>query len=62
MLIGEIGTFLAYGFAPAALVAPLGGLSVMFTCVLRSVIGDEYMRKQVRAARMWRTLFDGVIG
>ena len=29
MVLGEIGNFSAYGFAPASLVAPLGTTTVM---------------------------------
>lgn len=55
-LIGEVGTFLAYGFAAATLVAPLGGLSVLFTCLLRSVFSKEVMRRQVWHGRHFSLL------
>ena len=31
---GEVGNFLAYGWAPASLVSPLGAVSVVSNCVL----------------------------
>ena len=32
--VGEVGNFLAYGWAPATLVAPLGSFSVVASAVL----------------------------
>jgi len=41
MVIGEMGNFAAYAFAPAILVTPLGALSVLIGAVLGSYILHE---------------------
>lgn len=41
MGIGEAANLLAYAFAPAALVTPLGALSVLVAAVLSSKFLDE---------------------
>mmetsp|Transcript_31331 Transcript_31331/g.82112 ORF Transcript_31331/g.82112 Transcript_31331/m.82112 type:complete len:395 (+) Transcript_31331:24-1208(+) len=41
MILGEIANFTAYAFAPAILVTPLGGLSVIVSAVLAAVMLDE---------------------
>ncbi len=32
MIVGEVANFTAYAFAPAVLVTPLGGLSIIVRC------------------------------
>ena len=46
MFVGEIGNFLAYGMAPAALVSPLGAITVISNAVLSRVILNEPMPRQ----------------
>ena len=41
MVLGEIANFTAYAFAPAILVTPLGGLSVIVSAVLAAVMLNE---------------------
>ena len=41
MGVGEAANFLAYGFAPATLVTPLGALSVLVTAVLSARFLNE---------------------
>nr|CAB3264331.1 magnesium transporter NIPA2 [Phallusia mammillata] len=43
MGVGEGANFLAYAFAPASLVTPLGALSVLVSAVLSSYFLDEYL-------------------
>ena len=43
MFFGELANFAAYIFSPAALVTPLGALSVVVTCVLSEYFLDEKM-------------------
>lgn len=42
-IIGQIGNFLAYNFAPAVIVTPLGALGVLFGSVLASCILKEHL-------------------
>ncbi|NWX86500.1 NPAL2 protein, partial [Nothoprocta ornata] len=42
--LGEVGNFTAYGFAPAALVAPLGCVSVIGSAFISSLFLKETMR------------------
>jgi drug/metabolite transporter (DMT)-like permease len=46
MIFGEIGNFTAYSFAPAVLVAPLGGVSVLVNAVIAWYFLNESFRKQ----------------
>lgn len=43
MAVGECANFLAYAFAPASLVTPLGALSVLVSAVLSSYFLDEHL-------------------
>jgi len=43
MVLGEVFNFVAYGFAPAILVTPLGALSVIISAVLASIMLDEQL-------------------
>mmetsp|Transcript_7904 Transcript_7904/g.23791 ORF Transcript_7904/g.23791 Transcript_7904/m.23791 type:complete len:200 (-) Transcript_7904:77-676(-) len=48
MVVGELGNFAAYGFAPATLVAPLGAVSVVANAVYSTVLlGEEFRRRDV---------------
>jgi hypothetical protein len=38
MSVGEVGNFLAYGLAPITMVAPLGGIPVVFNFILSRVV------------------------
>jgi hypothetical protein len=46
MLIGEIGNFLAYGFAPASIVSPLGVVALISNCVIAPVVLKEPFRRR----------------
>uniref|UniRef100_F7AMQ9 NIPA-like protein 2 n=2 Tax=Ciona intestinalis TaxID=7719 RepID=F7AMQ9_CIOIN len=41
MVLGELGNFMAYGFAPASLVAPLGSVAVLANAVIAVVFLRE---------------------
>lgn len=41
MGLGEMGNFLAYGFAPASMIAPLGSVAVISNTILASVYLGE---------------------
>ncbi|XP_073139148.1 probable magnesium transporter NIPA6 isoform X1 [Henckelia pumila] len=41
MIIGEVANFVAYAFAPAVLVTPLGALSIIVSAVLAHIILNE---------------------
>lgn len=43
MGVGEAANLLAYAFAPAALVTPLGALSVLVAAVLSSKFLNEHL-------------------
>uniref|UniRef100_A0A8C6TGI2 NIPA magnesium transporter 1 n=1 Tax=Neogobius melanostomus TaxID=47308 RepID=A0A8C6TGI2_9GOBI len=43
MIVGQIGNFLAYNFAPAVIVTPLGALGVLFGSVLASSLLKEHL-------------------
>jgi len=45
MILGEIGNFTAYGFAPASLVAPLGTTSV----IANAAIAAFFLKEEIRA-------------
>ena len=41
MGLGEVGNFMAYGFAPASLVAPLGSVAVIANTIIASIFLKE---------------------
>ncbi|KAH9624655.1 hypothetical protein KSS87_008774 [Heliosperma pusillum] len=45
VIVGEIANFVAYIYAPAALVTPLGALSIIVSAVLADCILDEKLKK-----------------
>ncbi|KAJ8420733.1 hypothetical protein Cgig2_001609 [Carnegiea gigantea] len=45
MVVGEIANFVAYAFAPAVLVTPLGALSIIVSAVLAHFILNERLNK-----------------
>ena len=46
MTLGETGNFLAYGFAPASIVSPLGVVALISNCVIAPFMLKERFRKQ----------------
>ncbi|KAF9955428.1 hypothetical protein BGZ72_003737, partial [Mortierella alpina] len=46
MIVGEICNFIAYSFAPALIVTPLGALSVVVCAVLSSIVLKEKLSLQ----------------
>lgn len=44
MTIGEAGNFLAYGFAPASIVSPLGVVALVSNCVIAPIMLKERFR------------------
>jgi hypothetical protein len=44
--IGESGNFLAYGFAPASIVSPLGVVALVSNCVIAPIFFKEIFRQQ----------------
>lgn len=46
MTIGEIGNFLAYGFAPASVVSPLGVFSLVSNCIIAPIFFHERITKR----------------
>ncbi|ESZ95965.1 hypothetical protein SBOR_3657 [Sclerotinia borealis F-4128] len=44
MTIGELGNFLAYGFAPASIVSPLGVVALVSNCVIAPIMLKEQFR------------------
>ncbi|KAI0127826.1 magnesium transporter NIPA-domain-containing protein [Xylariales sp. AK1849] len=46
MTIGEMGNFLAYGFAPASIVSPLGVVALISNCVIAPIFFGESFRKR----------------
>jgi hypothetical protein len=44
MAIGEAGNFLAYGFAPASIVSPLGVVALISNCVIAPIMLKERFR------------------
>lgn len=44
--IGECGNFIAYGFAPASIVSPLGVVALVSNCIIAPVILKERFRSQ----------------
>jgi len=41
MCVGEVGNFMAYGFAPASLVAPLGSVGVIANTIIAAIFLHE---------------------
>jgi drug/metabolite transporter (DMT)-like permease len=46
MTIGEAGNFLAYGFAPASIVSPLGVVALISNCVIAPFFLKERFRRR----------------
>lgn len=46
MTIGEAGNFLAYGFAPASIVSPLGVVGLISNCIIAPFFLKERFRKR----------------
>lgn len=46
MIIGEAGNFLAYGFAPASIVSPLGVVALISNCLIAPLMLKERFRKR----------------
>ncbi|KAI6489140.1 hypothetical protein MCOR13_008802 [Pyricularia oryzae] len=44
--VGEMGNFLAYGFAPASIVSPLGVVALISNCVIAPIIFKETFRQR----------------
>ena len=42
--VGEMGNFLAYGFAPASIVSPLGVVALVSNCVIAPILFKEVFR------------------
>lgn len=46
MIIGESGNFLAYGFAPASIVSPLGVVALVSNCIIAPCLLKERFRQR----------------
>ncbi len=46
MIIGESGNFLAYGFAPASIVSPLGVVALVCNCIIAPCLLKERFRQR----------------
>ena len=46
MTIGEAGNFLAYGFAPASIVSPLGVVALVSNCIIAPLLLKERFRQK----------------
>jgi len=46
MTVGEAGNFLAYGFAPASIVSPLGVVALISNCIIAPFVLKEPFRKR----------------
>ncbi|KAH9906143.1 DUF803-domain-containing protein [Xylariomycetidae sp. FL2044] len=46
MTVGEMGNFLAYGFAPASIVSPLGVVALISNCIIAPIFFGEAFRKR----------------
>lgn len=46
MCLGEVGNFMAYGFAPASIVSPLGVVALISNCVIAPFMLKEEFRKR----------------
>lgn len=46
MTVGETGNFLAYGFAPASIVSPLGVLALVSNCIVAPIFFNERITRR----------------
>ncbi|EAW12607.1 DUF803 domain membrane protein [Aspergillus clavatus NRRL 1] len=46
MSLGEVGNFMAYGFAPASIVSPLGVVALISNCVIAPIMLKEKFRQR----------------
>lgn len=46
MIVGEAGNFLAYGFAPASIVSPLGVVALVSNCIIAPCLLKERFRQR----------------
>ncbi|KAJ5908349.1 hypothetical protein N7495_001031 [Penicillium taxi] len=46
MTLGEMGNFMAYGFAPASIVSPLGVVALISNCIIAPCLLKEQFRKR----------------
>ncbi|OQD88179.1 hypothetical protein PENANT_c004G08944 [Penicillium antarcticum] len=46
MVVGEMGNFMAYGFAPASIVSPLGVVALISNCIIAPCLLKEKFRKR----------------
>ena len=46
MIVGEAGNFLAYGFAPASIVSPLGVVALVSNCIIAPYLLKERFRRR----------------
>ncbi|CAO3652810.1 unnamed protein product [Mucor hiemalis] len=46
MILGELGNFIAYGFAPASTIAPLGTTTLVSNAILAPILLNERFRKR----------------
>lgn len=46
MTVGEAGNFLAYGFAPASIVSPLGVVALVSNCIIAPILLKERFRQR----------------
>lgn len=46
MTVGETGNFIAYGFAPASVVSPLGVLALVSNCIIAPIFFNEPIAKK----------------
>lgn len=46
MIVGEAGNFLAYGFAPASIVSPLGVVALVSNCIIAPYLLKERFRQR----------------
>ncbi|KAL2036679.1 hypothetical protein N7G274_010550 [Stereocaulon virgatum] len=46
MIVGEAGNFIAYGFAPASIVSPLGVVALVSNCIIAPVLLKEHFRQR----------------
>ncbi|KAJ0302020.1 hypothetical protein COL5a_007942 [Colletotrichum fioriniae] len=44
--LGELGNFLAYGFAPASIVSPLGVVALISNCIIAPILFNEKFRRR----------------
>lgn len=44
--LGEMGNFLAYGFAPASIVSPLGVVALISNCIIAPMLFNETFRQR----------------